>query len=61
MRYFELQNSVVSSFIDSAVGLISPTYMVRFSPSIDQQKPFYNCEAKDLSVVWCSYNEQMNR
>ena len=31
--------------------------MVRFSHSIEQQKQFYNCEAKSLGVVWCSYNE----
>ena len=36
-------------------------YVVRFSPSIEQLKQFYNCKANDL--VWCSYNEpeQMNR
>ena len=50
-RYFELQNifnelkshkkfqySVVGSFIDSGAGLVLSMYMVRFSPSIEQQK-----------------------
>ena len=32
--------------------------MVRFSPSIEQRKQFYNCKANDISMVWCSYNEQ---
>ena len=30
--------------------------MVHFSPSIEQQKQFYNCEA---GVVWCNYNERI--
>ena len=34
--------------------------MVCFSPSIEQRKQFYNCEADNLGVVWYSYNEQMN-
>ena len=32
--------------------------MVHFSPSIEQQKQIYNCEAKDVGVV---YNERTNR
>ena len=32
--------------------------MVHFSRSIGTVKTFYNCEAKDLGVVWCSYNER---
>ena len=32
--------------------------MVHLSPSIKQRKQFYNCEANDLGVVWCSYNER---
>ena len=31
--------------------------MVHFSPSIEQRKQFYNCEANSL---WCSYNEWTN-
>ena len=31
--------------------------MVCFSPKIEQQKQFCSCEANDLCVVWCSYNE----
>ena len=27
------------------------TYMVHFSPSIEQQKQFYNCKANDFGVV----------
>ena len=39
---------------------VSPMYMVCFSPSIEQEKQCYNCNANDLSsVVWCSYNKQM--
>ena len=34
--------------------------MVRVSPSIEQQKQFYNCKANDLGIVWCSYNEWKN-
>ena len=34
--------------------------MVHFSPSIEQRKLFYNCEANDLGVVWCSYNKWIN-
>ena len=49
----------MSSFIESRVGIVSPTYMVRFSPNIEQQKQFYNCKANDLGVV-CSYNEWTN-
>ena len=36
-------------------------YMVHFSPSIELQKQFYNCEANDLGMVWCIYNKRMNR
>ena len=35
--------------------------MVRFSPSIEQRKQFYNCKANSLGVVWFSYNERTNR
>ena len=48
----------MSSFIDSEVGLVLS--MVRFSPSIEQRKQFYNCEANGLGVVWCSYNKWKN-
>ena len=34
--------------------------MVCFNPRIEQRK-HYNCEANDLGVVWCSYNERTNR
>ena len=51
----------MSSFIDSGADLVLSTYMVRYSPSIDQQKQFYNCEANSLGVVWCSCNERTNR
>ena len=27
---------------------------------IKQRKQFYNFEANDLGVAWCSYNEQTN-
>ena len=50
----------MSSFIDSGVGLVLSTYMVRFSRSIEQRKQFYNCEANSLGVAWCSYNEWTN-
>ena len=46
--------------MDGGAGLVSSTYMVRFSFNIEQQKQFYNCEANNLGAVWCSYNEQMN-
>ena len=45
--------NLVSSFIDSGVGLVLSTYMVRYSRSIKQQKQFYNCKANSLGVVWC--------
>ena len=45
----EFQYSVVSSFLDSAAGLVLSSYMVHFSPSIKQRN---NCEANDLDVVW---------
>ena len=35
--------------------------MVRFSPSIEQRKQFYNCKANDLGAVWYSYNDGTNR
>ena len=35
--------------------------MVRFSHSIEQRKQFYNCEANNLGMVWCSYNKWTNR
>ena len=35
--------------------------MVRFSHSIEQRKQFYNCEANNLGMVWCSYNIWTNR
>ena len=51
---------IVSSFVDSGAGLLLSIYVVRFSPSIEQQKQFYKCESSDLGVLWCSYNESMN-
>ena len=73
-RYFELRNiykripshiripifssELASLLIDSGVG---PSYMVRFSCSIEQRKQIYSCEANSLGVVWCSYNERTNR
>ena len=39
-------------FIDSGAGFVLS--MICFSPSIEQQKQFYNCKAKDLGVEWCS-------
>ena len=45
-KYKRILNSVVSSFIDS--GDYS---MARLSPSIEQRKQVYNCEANDVSVV----------
>ena len=47
--------SVVSSFIDSGVGLVPS--MVHFSPSIEQRKQVYNCKANDVDV---EYNERTN-
>ena len=35
--------------------------MDHFSPSIEQQKQFYNCKANDLGVVWCSRRLLTNR
>ena len=35
--------------------------MVHYSPCIEQRKQFYNCEANNLGVVWCTYNERTNR
>ena len=52
-------NSVVSSFINSGVGLALS--MVHFSPSIEQQKQIYICEAKDVGVVCKQYNKRINR
>ena len=46
----------MSLFIDSGVGLVLSSYMVRFSHSIEQQKKIYSCEANSLGVVWCSYS-----
>ena len=70
-NYFKLQNiykripspkrvpifssELVSSLIDSGAGLVLSSYMVRFSPGIEQQKQVYSCEANSLDVVWCSY------
>ena len=62
----------MSSFIDTYVhcgaGLTYVYYVSTyvciwfiFSPSIELQKQFYNCEANDLGMVWCSYNKRMNR
>ena len=68
MKYLAINSSVVSSFIDSGAGTVSPiaTYMVCFSPSIEQRKQCYDCEANDLAVVRYSYirsynNERTNR
>ena len=36
-------------------------YIVCFSPSIEQRKQFYKCEANNFGVVWCCYNEWTNR
>ena len=74
-RYFELRNiykqipshiripilsELASSLIDSGVGLVLSSYMVRFSRSIEQRKQIYSYEANSLGVVWCSYNERTN-
>ena len=40
----------MSSFIDSGAGIILSSYMVHFSPSIEQRS---NYEANDVGVVWC--------
>ena len=50
----KFQYSKVSLFIDSGANLVLRIYMVRFNPSIEQRKQFYNCKAKDLGEVWCS-------
>ena len=61
-------SELVSLLIDSGVGLVLSSYMVRFSRSIlnsennfEQRKQFYSCEANSLGVMWCSYNERTNR
>ena len=48
-------NSVVSSLIDSAAGLVLS--MVCFSPSTEQRKQVYNCKANDVGVL---HNEWRN-
>ena len=53
--YKRITNSVVSSFIDSGVGLVLS--MVCFSPSIEQQKQVCNCETNNVGVV---HNEWTN-
>ena len=47
------ENSNVSAIPPIPLNLLS----LHFSPSIEIR----NCEANDLGVVWCSYNEQTNR
>ena len=46
----------MSLIIDCGVGLV-----LSISRCIEQQKQFYNCEANNLDVMWCSYNERTNR
>ena len=54
--------SVMSSFIDSEAGLVlSPLCIWFILALVLNSETFYNCEANDLGVVWCSYNEQTNR
>ena len=48
----------MSSFIDS--GAVLYYLYGHFSRSIEQQKQIYSCEANNLGVVWCSYNERTN-
>ena len=43
----------MSSFIDSEVGIVLS--MIRFTPSIEQQKQVYDCNANNVGMV---YNEQ---
>ena len=38
-------SELVSSFINSGVGLVLTSYMVRFSHNIKQRKQIYSCEA----------------
>ena len=77
-RYFEVQNidkripspikipifssELASSFIDSGVGLVLSSYVVRSSCSIEHRKQIYSCEANGIGcgVVYCNYNEQTN-
>ena len=47
----------MSSFIDSGVGLALSIWFVIAVAA----QTFYNCEANDLGVVWCSYNKWTNR
>ena len=60
IRILILSSELASSLIDSGVGLVLSSYMVRFSRSIEQRKQIYSCEANSLGVVWCSYNERTN-
>ena len=54
-EFQDIKYSVVSSFIDSRVGL--ELSMFQFSHSIEQWKQVYDCKANDMGVV---FNKQMN-
>ena len=41
----------MSLFVDSGTGLVLSTYIVHFSPSIEQRNNFIIAK---LTVVWCS-------
>ena len=47
----------MSLFIESGAGLVLSIWFI-LALVLNSENILYNCEANNLGVVWCSYNER---